>query len=129
MAMTARETMQALLDGKTLRYNRHDMDVRYKLDDAGNLLQTHGCSYVVLRSWTLADLEAYEEYPLKFEQALRAMLDGKVVEAEHSDPERRFHHRFNRDLSCFEYYSTEGCRWWSTHITECEQKAKWKVVE
>lgn len=129
MTLTARETMQALLDGKTLRYTRHDMDVRYKLDDAGNLLQTHGCSYVVLRSWTLSDLEVYEEYPLTFEQALREMLDGKVVEVENSDPCLRFSHRFNREFSHFEYRTPRGSNWMATHITGHEQEAKWKVVE
>lgn len=130
MAMTARETMQALLDGKTLMEEFNSKPSLYKLDDEGNLEASHNRSdWWKVNCWTLSHMIIYKEYSLTFEQALRAMLDGKVVEAEHSDPERRFHHRFNRDLSCFEYYSTEGCRWWSTHITECEQKAKWKVVE
>ena len=70
-----------------------------------------------------------EEYPLNFEQALRAMLDGKVVEVERLDFKPRFPHRFNRELSCFEFYSTSDGKWWMTHISECEQICKWKVVE
>ena len=119
--MNAKETMQALLDGKTLRYNRNGMDVRYKLDDAGNLLQTHGCSYVVLRSWTLADLEVYEGYPLTFEQALREMLDGKVVESQRCNNPTRFHE------GRFEYLCDDT--WFFTDIQKFEQKSKWKVVE
>lgn len=126
MTLTARETMQALLDGKTLRYNRCGMDVRYKLDDKGNLLQTHGCSYVELRSWTLSGVEVYEEYPLTFEQALREMLDGRIVMCESIDEHA---YRFRNGM--FEG-STKWDRftdWVSCSIFTDVQRAKWKVVE
>lgn len=125
MILTARETMEALLDGKTLRYNRNGMDVRYKLDDAGNLLQTHGCNYVVLRSWTLAGSEVYEEYPLTFEQALRAMLDGKIVMSNfYPNLKQRFHGGY------FECGDDDDTEWReATHFPFMEQGAKWKVVE
>lgn len=124
MTLTARETIQALLDGKTLRYNRHGMDVRYKLDDEGNLLQTHGCSYVELRSWTLAGLEVYEEYPLTFEQALRAMLDGKTVMCEVFDDRE---YLFSDGWFRFQYHDDDWFQadWFEMRVRD----AKWKVVE
>lgn len=123
MAMTARETMQALLDGKTLRYNRHGMDVRYKLDDKGNLLHIYEGNQMVLNSWTLSDLEVYEEYPLTFEQALRAMLDGKIVKSDcYPLLKQRFHD------GCFEY-NEDDAEWMDSYFSFVEQKAKWKVVE
>ena len=124
MTLTARETMQALLNGKTLRYDRNGMDVRYKLDDAGNLLQTHGCSYVELRSWTLSGLEVYEEYPLTFEQALREMLNGKTVMCEAFNDRKYF---FSDGWFRFQYHDDEWTQvdWFGMSMRD----AKWKVVE
>ncbi|MBQ7405311.1 MAG: hypothetical protein IJV90_02700 [Candidatus Methanomethylophilaceae archaeon] len=127
--MNAKETMQALLDGKTLRYNKYGMDIRYRLDGEGNLLHIWKEGQEILKSWTLSGLEVYEEYPLTFEQALKEMLDSKVVEVKVSNTDLRIPHRFNREISCFEHRSTCDGEWWETHISECEQKSKWKVVE
>lgn len=120
--MTAREAMQALLDGKTLRKD----GVVITPAVWGLLMKFNNgtCERI-----TLEDCEVVDEYPLTFEQALRAMLDGKVVEVERLDFIPRFSYRFNRELSCFEFYSTSDDKWWMTHISECEQSCKWKVVE
>lgn len=132
MIMTAKEAMQALLDGRTLE--RDDPWCLVKLDDKGNLVKCDTKYPLKKREFkdfcTLIGTMngIYEEYPLNFEQALRAMLDGKVVEVE------RFYtnltYRFNHELSCFESYSTSDDKWWTTHIPECEQSCcKWRVVE
>lgn len=127
--MNAKETMQALLDGKTLRYNKYGMDIRYRLDGEGNLLHICKEGQDILKSWTLSGVEVYEEYPLTFEQALREMLDGKIVEVGRLDPNLRIRYRFNHNFSCFEFYSASDGKWWRTRISECEQICKWKVVE
>ena len=132
MTLTAKETMQALLDGRTLE--RDDPWCLIKLDDEGKIVMCTSINPLekgeFTERYTLINKmdRIYEEYPLNFEQALRAMLEGKVVEVE------RFYtnltYRFNRELSCFEFYSTSDDKWWSTHIPECEQSCcKWKVVE
>lgn len=125
--MNAREAMQALLDGKTLCNGNSN---HYKLDSDGYIISKGDIS---AGNWYSTDIlcmnGVVDEYPLTFEEALREMLDGKVVEVERLDPNLRFRHRFNRELSCFEFYSTSEDKWWMTHITECEQSCKWKVVE
>ena len=122
--MNAKEAMQALLDGKTLKCEY--VDVRYKLDDEGNLLYINRTGQNVLKNWTLADLEIYDEYPLTFEQALRAMLDGKTVMRKSSDE-----HRYRIHNGTFESSTERGdfTDWELCTIFANTQKAKWKVVE
>ena len=121
MTLNAREAMQALLDGKTLRYGPRD--VCYKLDEDGDLVCTSKGVQNVLTVWTLSDLEVYNEYPLTFEEALRAMLDGKIVG---SDLYPRLKQRFHD--GCFEC-KEDDAEWRDTYFAHVEQKAKWKVVE
>ena len=133
MIMTAKEAMQALLVGETLE--RDDPWCLIKLDDKGNLVKCD--TKYPLKKNEFKDFctligtmnGIYEEYPLNFEQALREMLDGKVVETRVSHTDIRIPHRFNREHSCFEYYSTCDGEWWETQISEPEQKSKWKVVK
>jgi len=76
--MNAREAMQALLDGKILK---DECGNQFKMSDQGALM-TNG----VYGTWYKAhsiynnDLQIFEEYPLTFEEALKAMLDGKVIQ-------------------------------------------------
>lgn len=126
--MNARETLQALLDGKII------------IDSSGYLWRLEEYDELVLRKpegerWEHShiifndDCKIYNEYPLTFEQALREMLDGKVVEVNVPEANIRFSYRFNRELSCFEFHPTSDDKWRMTKISECEQKSKWKVVE
>ena len=133
MIMTAKEAMQALLDGETLK--RDDPWCLIKLDDKGNLVKCDTkyplkknefkdfCTLIGTMNGT------YEEYPLNFEQALRAMLDGKIVEVDRLDHKSQVSYRFNHESSCFEFYATSDGKWWMTHISEHEQICRWKVVE
>lgn len=122
MTLTAREAMQALLDGKTLRYDC--MNIRYKLDDEGNLLDICEEGQSVLKNWTLSDLEIYEEYPITFEQALREMLNGKTVMCEAFNDRKYF---FSDGWFRFQYHDDDWAQvdWFGMSMRD----AKWKVVE
>ena len=118
--------LHLLLEGKTLcssegtLFRIHDGSLNISFNDG---LDWH-------MSTELNDIEeVLEEFPLTFEQALRAMLDGKVVEVELPKVNLKLSYRFNRELSCFEYHSTCDGKWGETQISESEQKSKWKVVE
>lgn len=86
MTMTAMTAMQALLDGETV-YCHNDGDLhKFKLADGGELLwwSTSYASWSPV-PWLLNNIEGvYEEYSLTFREALKAMLDGKIVESENS---------------------------------------------
>ncbi len=134
MTLTVREAMQAILDGKTIRI-RNTWGTPYlkKLDGDGNLIQF--CEKGSREEWFRADdfhlaeiFEEVEEFPLDFEGALRAMLDGEVVECGDSD---RFRYRFNKESSCIEWLNERfGTGIWTVgRFDNSEQRAKWKVVE
>ena len=123
--MNAKEAMQALLDGKIVTTSTCE----WKLNGTGALIFKDTEGWAVSNNVLNRITGVIEEYPLTFEEALRAMLDGKVVEVERLDLKPRFSYRFNRELSCFEFYAISDGKWWMTHISECEQICKWKVVE
>lgn len=121
--MNAREAMQALLDGKTLEDHANN---QFKLDNCGTLIvrKSRG-SWTTLVNLFNTRLHVVEEYPLTFEEAIRAMLDGKVVECElnSASTPRRFHD----GVFQFRCYDKE---WVQVNCFEgAAQKAKWKVVE
>lgn len=122
--MNAKETMQALLDGKTLKCEY--VDVRYKLDDEGNLLYINRTGQNVLKNWTLADLEIYNEYPLTFEQALREMLDGKIVACR--EPFPKYVYRFHNGRFESAHESNFFTKWEQESMSSFMQNIKWKVV-
>lgn len=126
MTITAREALQALLEGKTL------------LTSDDNLYEIHNERLVIsynggLNWHTDSDLneieEVFEEFYLTFAQALRSMLEGRVVMSESSVAEIRLQYRFNYECSCFEYRMGDEGDWRVTHIRDSEQKSMWKVVE
>ena len=122
--MNAKEAMQALLDGKTLYKRTHDGRYLFKLNEDGQLETKFEDKLHIGNCLNTID-GIYEEYPLTFEEALRAMLDGKVVECEATSILRQ---RFCNGQ--FEYMSISGSNWGlSEYLREKEQKAKWKVVE
>lgn len=117
--MNAREAMQALLDGKVLRRGR----VTTILTVWGLLIKVDNGTYEEI---ILEDCEVVEEYPLTFEEALRAMLDGKVVKPEGYDDAYRFRGEFQ-----FSVYADESKDVWDIleEFEDCVQRGKWKVVE
>ncbi len=121
--MNAREAMQALLDGKTLCDN---IGRCWKMDDRGKLQTRWDDNEKWIESDSIWNdsCRIWEKYPLTFEQALRAMLDEKVVS---SDLYPRFRQRFHD--GCFECKKDEDGEWMGSFFTLREQKAKWKVVE
>ena len=116
MTLTAREAMQALLDGKMLRKD----EVTIIPTEWGFQMQADDGAY---KDIILRDCEICKEYPLTFEQALRAMLDGKIVE---SDLNPNLKQRFYD--GCFKY-NGDDAEWRDSYFPLVEQKAKWKVVE
>lgn len=121
MTLTAREAMQALLDGKTLKCEY--TDEYYKLDDT-NLLHKNEKGWSVLDSEMLSYMDVYDEYSLTFEQALREMLNGKTVMCEvFNDREYLFSDGWFR----FQYHDDNWIQadWFEMRMRD----AKWKVVE
>ena len=130
MKMTAKAAMQALLDGKTLEGD--DPWYMIKLDDEGNLvacdtkdgLEEDGfkTAYTLINHMD----RVHEEYPLTFEEAIRVMLDGKVVVTSELHP--YFRQRFHDGH--FEYKEEDETEWMESYFPPCEQKGtKWRVVE
>lgn len=129
MTLTAKEAMQALLDGKTVYQMDYDLECThmFKLSEKGWIVEWFNDSWCASSYLPLNDIEGViEEYPLSFEQALHAMLDGKVVECEATPILRQ---RFCNGQ--FEYLNFLSNSNWglSEYLREKEQKAKWKVVE
>ena len=123
--MNAREAMQALLDGKIVVTDGH---ARYVLNDKGYIGLDHG----LIReepcgSFLNSVVEVIEEYPLTFEQALREMLDGKVVMCK--EPSHGYAYRFHNGR--FEDSHVNDCftRWEQCGMPTHRQNGKWKVVE
>ena len=122
--MNARETMQALLDGKIVT---DEWGYKLKLSDQGTLMINR-----LDGTWRKAvdtlndDLQIFEEYPLTFEEALKAMLDGKVIQPKRKVGGLGHVYRLNNgaiEVNC------EMWGWEPGAITHNEQKGKWKVVE
>ena len=118
--------LHLLLEGKTLRtsegtlFRIHDGKLTISFNDG---LDWH-------MSTELNDIEeVLGEFYLTFAQALRAMLEGRVVMSEVPFDEIRLQYRFNCECSCFEYRTRSDGDWNATHIGESEQKSMWKVVE
>lgn len=127
MTMTAREAMQALLDGKGVV---SDQDHLYWLTEADLLVFRRVQGFVEFDSSEMNRIVSIygesPEYPLTFEEALKAMLDGKTVMRENSDE-----HAYRFRNGTFES-STEGdcfTEWESCTMFASIQKVKWKVVE
>lgn len=119
MNLTAAEAMQALLDGKTLCDNIY----RYwRMDDRGRLQMKMDDDAEWIESDTIWNdaCKIWEEYSLTYEQALRAMLDGKIVENEY----KFGRYRFDKG---FEYSSI--CDWQPCVMDVALRNYKWKVVK
>ena len=123
--MKARETMQALLDGKTV-YDADESN-HFKLYSDGYI---YAKGLLTGESWHITQMlcmDIYEEYPLTFEQALRAMLDGKIVMCK--EPFHGYAYRFHNGR--FEESHVNDCftRWEQCGMSSFRQDSKWKVVE
>lgn len=120
--MNARDTLRALADGETII----DKDgFLWKVDEYDELVVKKLERERWIHSYSIfnGDCEIYKEYPLDFEQALRAMLDGKVVRSDlRPHLKQRFHDRR------FEFNEDDD-EWLDSYVPLEEQKAKWKVVE
>lgn len=128
MTMTAREAMQALLEGETVYCRKGKGIDRLKLSDDGTLdwcTPDNGWERV---PWILNSMEGiYDEYPLVFKEALRAMIDGKTVESENS---QRKYFLAGAEVEVFaEMKEGTPGRIFVTEIRLSEQVGKWKVVE
>lgn len=137
--MKGEETLRALLAGKTLV---SEVGTPYRLSDGRLIHRLVGVKDKVgdfeidfSDVWTFAEssfnsimdreFTVYEEeYPLTFKEALKEMLDGKVVGCE-IDP----HCIWRITEKGFEY-QTEGVTWKRVLlIYPYEQKGKWRVVQ
>ena len=127
--MNAREAMQALLDGKTVYHQIGEDGIRHelKLADDGVLMVWYSFDQNWQHvPWSLNNMDGIvEEYPLTFEEAIRAMLDGKVVKCESSLSLRSC--RFHDGVFQFHCYDSEWVP--LSWFEEKAQKSKWKVVE
>lgn len=128
MTLTAKEAMQALLDGKIVCQMDYDLEYThmFKLSEKGWIVERFNDGWCASSYPPLNDIEDaieddIEKYPLTFEEALKAMLDGKVVESQRCNNPTRFHD------GKFEYLCDDT--WFFTDIQKFEQESKWKVVE
>ena len=122
--MNAKMAMGWLLAGKTLAYEDgarlrligDDLYIEYHHYDDGKLYKPHDMSL-------FEGLQELEEYPLNFEEALEAMLEGEVVENEVEG----LHLRLNPDMHMIEVLSADtwvGYNLWTHSMT-----SQWRVVE
>lgn len=120
MTLTAREALQALLDGKTLHRKNAttitptEWGFQMQADD-----NVYFKTNVVLEDCTII-----EEYPLDFKQALKAMLDGKVVMCE------VFHDREYFFIDGWFRFQYHDANWLQIDwFTEELRDAKWKMID
>lgn len=117
--MTTEKAMKALLEGMTLRKDGvvitpAEWGLLMKFDDGT-------CSKIVLE-----DCEVVNEYPFDFEQAVRAMLDGRIMTCDANDwYAYRFRNGVFESSRDWDYYPM----WERCSIYIPLQEAKWKVVE
>ena len=123
--MNARECLQALLDGKIIR----DGDGRYwKMSDEGELQAKWEEKDDWIRAGAIwnGDCRILEEYPLTFKDALKAMIDGKIVESEDSKRRYRLMNAYGFPET-FVQVGDESCTTILAEIKLPEQIGKWKV--
>lgn len=119
--MNAREVMQALLDGKTVRNSLH---ISYKLFNDKLM-----CRYRDAE-WNGTNLpfndiltEIVKEYSLTFKEAMQEMLKGNTV----TNEVNYRNHYFLDDYGCL--ICIDDGIGYHADITSEENMAKWKVVE
>lgn len=122
--MNAGAAMRLLLAGKTLVY---EDGARLRLI-GGELCIEHrhiedGRTYEPRDMSLFVGLQEFKEYPLNFEEALEAMLDGKVVENEVEG----LHLRLNPEMHMMEVLSDDT--WVGYSLWPYSMTSQWKVVE
>ena len=129
MTMNAGVAMQALLDGKIVYCHSCGEIHKFRLSDNGTLQSWRdNPGRWESTPWLLNSIEGvYEEYPLTFRGALKAMLDGKIVESESS--KRKYLLASTCEVTFAEVREDEPSRIFITEIKVSEQINKWKVVE
>lgn len=126
--MNARECLQALLDGKILR----DGDYRYwRMSDEGKLQMRweEKDDWICSESVWNGDCTIHEEYPLTFREALKAMIDGKIVESDVSNRKYHLMNVYGYQETFVEVGESESSTTILTEIRLSEQLGKWKVVK
>ena len=128
MTLTAKEAMQALLDGREV-YRRDGNDPEYihtyKLSGEGKIVEQCDDKWWGVHTELNHIDGIVDEYPLDFEHALIAMLVGMVVVCEkRPDLMYRFHNGTFENCDGVRYEKGESCAMFIP-----EQKAKWKVIE
>lgn len=117
--MTAKEALQALLDGKMLRKG----EVTIIPMEWGFQMQADNGVY---KDIILRDCEVVEEYPLTYAQAWEAMLAGKIVMCEANE---RFAFRFRNGVLEHSCQDDEFTMWENGVALMDMNGSKWKVVE
>lgn len=128
MQMKGEEALKALFENKTVIADWGDT---YRMKN-GVLMFRHWDtdsfqpSTITINNFLGALFEVQEEYHLTFQQALKAMLDGKVVKCETSKC-----HLWRISEKGLEIaLAVEDLEWTSMYmISSYDQKAKWKVIE
>lgn len=124
--MNARETLQALVDGKTIREELLTGDYRLiRLNDNGDFETTARGNvdvYSAMPYITFENVEIWAPYTLDFTKAMEELLDGKSVQSESS-----------KDIFYFYggklYVSCAGVDDEIRGITAEEVAGKWRLVE
>ena len=124
--MNAREVMQALLDGKTIRENFNTHDYRLiRLNDDGNietLSRGKVDVYSAMPYITFEYVEIWVPYTLNFARALEGLIQGKSVQSEIS---KATYFLYNGKLYATRTEVDDEIR----GITAEEIKGMWRLVE
>ena len=124
--------LNALTDGKIVKmfHKNGDRILKMEIDEEERETLVEKCG----KEWVPAvidfnvlfnaDCKITEDYDLTFEEAIRAMLDGKIVSSEHRPSYKiKFDKKF---LSCGPYAEVwANCATFSTP----EQEGMWRVIE
>lgn len=130
MTMTAREAMQAMLEGETVYRDVNGVTHEFKLTDEGAIVAHNSLSPDIGWTqvpWMLNRIDGVvEEYPFTYGQAWDAMLDGKVVMCEASE---KYAFRFRNGVLEHSCQDDEFTMWENGVVLLPLQESRWKVVE
>ena len=128
MTMTAREAMQAMLEGETVYCSMNEVTHEFKLTDEGTIVARNPLLTGWLPvAWMLNGINGVVgEYPLTYEQAWIAMLDGKIVMCEANE---RYAFRFRDGVLEHSCQDDEFTMWENGVVLMDMNGSKWKVVE
>lgn len=128
-------TLTALRNGKIVKMNHKHGDrlLTMGTDENGRDILVEKCrkewviSCVDFNALMDAQCQVTEDFDITFEEAIRAMLDGKIVACEHL-PNRVF--KFDKKFMWGSLWDNHSKKWVNmSTLSPVEQECMWRVVE